>query len=204
MDKLLDRIQNNYTKTGNIFFDIENILTKYNKINVLNHSKEVTKKAIELSTRFGIDKYKIKMASYLHDISCIIPNENKISFSKYWKIEILDEEKLFPMIIHQKISKEMAKRIFEIKDNEILNSISCHTTLKASPTKMDMVLFISDKIKWDQKGEPPYIKLVEDSLNISLENGIKTYLNYLMENKEQLKVVHPWLLNAYEYFNRYE
>jgi HD superfamily phosphohydrolase YqeK len=34
---------------------------------------------------------------------------------------------------------------------DILDSISCHTTLKANPAKLDMLLFISDKIKWDQK-----------------------------------------------------
>jgi HD superfamily phosphohydrolase YqeK len=204
MNNLLKDIYNNYTKTENIFYDIENILLKYNKIIVLNHSKEVAKMGLRLSKRFDCDKHKIKLASYLHDISCIIPNENKIELSEYFGIDILEEERKFPMLLHQKISKEIAKNVFRINDDQILGSISCHTTLKASPSKMDMILFISDKLKWDQKITPPYEKIVIKGLKKSLEDGIIIYLNYLMENKEQLKIVHPWLMSAYINFNKFK
>jgi predicted HD superfamily hydrolase involved in NAD metabolism len=202
MEIILDKIKNAIKETGNIFFDIENLLMKYNKQNVLIHSKNVSNMALRLSKRFGSDLYKIKLASYLHDISCIIPNENRISVSEILNIEILKEERDFPMIIHQKLSKEIALKIFNVDDEEILNAIECHTTLKSNPQKMDMILFIADKIKWDQKGIPPYLKLVKNNLKKSLENGIKEYLNYIMDNKDKLKVIHPKLLEAYIYFNK--
>jgi HD superfamily phosphohydrolase YqeK len=110
------------------------------------------------------------------------------------------EEKLFPMIIHQKISKEIAEKIFEITDKEILNAIECHTTLKANPSKLDMILFIADKIKWDREGEPPYLGITEFNLKTSLESGVMVFINYLMENKKELKIMHPQLIEAYKYF----
>ena len=63
----------------------------------------------------------------------------------------MEAERKFPMIIHQKLSRVIAKEIFKVEDEEILNAICCHTTLRKHATKMDLVLFVADKIEWDQK-----------------------------------------------------
>lgn len=69
------------------------------------------------------------------------------------------------------------------------------------PTRLDMILFIADKLKWERDGTPPYIKSVEDGLNDSLEKGVSAFIKYLYKNKSNLKVVHPWLIDSYNYFN---
>jgi len=102
------------------------------------------------------------------------------------------------MIIHQKISEIMARDIFGIKDNEILEAIGCHTTLRANSTMLDQVVFVAGKIAWDQNGIPPYINRLTEQLNISLMHGAFAYINYLWDRKETLKVIHPWFKAAYE------
>ena len=192
----------NYQKTDNIIFDVQNLFLKYGKMHILEHSKNVSLKAVQLAHRFSVDSDKVIIASYLHDISGVIGDNEKIKFSESLGIDILDEERSFPLIIHQKLSKEISERIFGIQDKDILQAISCHTTLCSNPSKLDMVLFISDKIAWDQSGEPPYLKIIEENIEHSLEEGISSFLQYLMDNKNNLKVVHPWLIEAHEYFIR--
>ena len=102
-------------------------------------------------------KKKAAIAGYLHDISAIFPNEVRIVVAEEFGIEILEEERKFPMIIHQKLSRVIAKEIFKVHDEETLNAICCHTTLRKHATKMDLVLFVADKIEWDQNGTPPYL-----------------------------------------------
>ncbi|EJW16375.1 hydrolase (HAD superfamily) [Paenibacillus alvei DSM 29] len=68
------------------------------------------------------------------------------------------------MIIHQKLSKVMARDIFGITDNEVLDAVGCHTTLRANATQLDLVLFVADKIAWDQQGTPPYLKELHHNL----------------------------------------
>ena len=203
MTKILENIIKRYQKTNDIFVDIQNLFEKYDKTNIFEHSVNVSKKAIELAGKYNISKDKIKLASYLHDISGIIKNEDKILFAEEMNIKILHEERIFPLIIHQKLSKEIAQRVFSVNDYEILNAISCHTTLNGNPSVFDMVLFIADKIKWDQQEKPPYLDIVEDNLKISLEKGVWAFIKYTMENKNNLKVIHPWLKEAYEYFSKY-
>ena len=200
MKTVFENISARYKKTDDIFFDIINFLKEYGQNKTIEHSLDVAEKGIELASIFQEDKHKIKLASYLHDISVIIPNNKKIEFAKALEIEIIEEERIFPMIIHQKISKEIAQKIFKINGIEILNAIECHTTLKANPSKLDMILFMADKIKWDQEGDPPYLTIIESNLKISLENGVKAFVNYLMENRNKLKVIHPLLIDAYNYF----
>lgn len=100
---------------------------------------------------------KMKKKQRLQDISAIFPNEERIAVAEEFGIEILQEEREFPMIIHQKLSSVIAKEIFKIEDEEVLNSISCHTSLHKHATKMDLVLFIADKLEWDQIGTPSYL-----------------------------------------------
>jgi len=80
----------------------------------------------------------------------------------------------------------------------MLNAIGCHTTLKSSSTLLDQVLFVADKISWDQSGVPPYINELNRNLEESLTHGAFAYINFLWERKDTLKVIHPWLRDAYE------
>ncbi|OPA73810.1 HAD family hydrolase [Paenibacillus selenitireducens] len=163
------------------------------------HCMNVGTEARRIAFMFDANPDAAEIAGWLHDISAVYPSHVRIDISRKLKIDILHEEELFPMIIHQKISKVMARDIFNIEDPEILDAIGCHTTLRSNATLLDQVLFVADKIAWDQSGEPPYLEELNRNINInkSLVRGAFAYINYLWERKDTLKVVHPWLSEAY-------
>ncbi|MNI31403.1 putative nicotinate-nucleotide adenylyltransferase [compost metagenome] len=161
------------------------------------HCMDVGTECRKIALLFNADPQAAEIAGWLHDISAIFPNNERIAVSRQLQIDILPEEELFPMIIHQKISKVMAKDIFGITDQEILDAVGCHTTLRANSTLLDQVLFVADKIAWDQPGRPPYLEELNHSLQRSLTHGAFAYIHYLWERKETLKVLHPWLQEAY-------
>ncbi|WMM23805.1 bis(5'-nucleosyl)-tetraphosphatase (symmetrical) YqeK [Tissierella sp. MB52-C2] len=187
--------------TGNIVEDGINLLYKYEKHIVAEHSKNVAVEAERLADLLGENCTSARIAGALHDISAIIPDHKKIEIAESLDIDILDEEREFPSIIHQKISREIANILFGITNEEILSAICCHTTLKSNPTRLEMILFIADKLKWDQKGIPPYLDNVKNGLEKSLEHGVFIFIKYLYENKSNLKVLHPWLIEAYNFFS---
>ncbi|MFK4413015.1 putative HD superfamily hydrolase involved in NAD metabolism [Bacillus sp. RC251] len=186
-----------FTPTGKIENDIKAFLLKYNKELTYKHSIRVANEARKIAIKYHENGEKAAIAAYLHDISAIFPNEDRIVVAEQFGIEILQEEREFPMIIHQKLSKVIAKEIFKVDDEEILNAIGCHTTLRKHATKMDLVLFIADKIEWDQNGAPPYLVEVKKELEKSLEHAAFIYISYLWDRKDTLKVLHPWLEEAY-------
>lgn len=161
------------------------------------HCQLVGDEAGKIAALFGIDTRSAANAGYLHDISGVFPNDQRIRVARELGIEVLPEEETFPMIVHQKISKAMARDIFGIEEEPILDAVGCHTTLRAKATPLDKVLFVADKIVWDQSGQPPYLDRLLKALDVSLDDAAFAYISYLWEGRDSLKVVHPWLAEAY-------
>ncbi|HBI1692818.1 TPA: bis(5'-nucleosyl)-tetraphosphatase (symmetrical) YqeK [Enterococcus faecalis] len=179
--------------------EIKQYLVSKNCEKTYYHCMEVGEYAYQLGEKYLTSPEKVSIAGYLHDISAVYPNNQRINVAQKYGIELNEAEMAFPMIIHQKISKSIAKMDFGIEDNEILSAIECHTTLKKNYSDIDLVLFVADKIKWDQEGKPPYLDGLLQALNCSLENTAYFYIDYIL--KHDIKVVHPWLRDAYNQLN---
>ena len=175
--------------------EIKQYLVSKNCEKTYYHCMEVGEYAYQLGEKYLTSPEKVSIAGYLHDISAVYPNNQRINVAQKYGIELNEAEMAFPMIIHQKISKSIAKMDFGIEDNEILSAIECHTTLKKNYSDIDLVLFVADKIKWDQEGKPPYLDGLLQALNCSLENAAYFYIDYIL--KHDIKVVHTWLWDAY-------
>ncbi|MFD2693698.1 bis(5'-nucleosyl)-tetraphosphatase (symmetrical) YqeK [Sporolactobacillus shoreicorticis] len=183
--------------TGDPIFDSYHFLRNNQLPLVADHSRRVSEEANRLARVFGTGEKKAEIAGALHDISAVIPNNQRLSVARELTIDVLEEEAAFPMILHQKISKVMARDLFHVTDLEILNAIECHTTLRSHPSVLDLIVFVADKIEWDQQGIPPYLDELKQQLQSSLEAGAYAYIHYLWKRKDKLKVVHPWLAEAY-------
>lgn len=187
--------------TNDLKTDIMRFLIAHDCPKTAEHCREVGVEARRIAIRYQADPVAAEIAGWLHDISAVIPNSKRIEVAKELDLEILPEEESFPMIIHQKLSRAIAEGIFQIEDRAILSAIECHTTLKSNATLLDQVLFVADKIAWDQPGEPPYLQEVTKNLEHSITHAAFSYIRYLWERKENLRVIHPWLRDAYEEMN---
>lgn len=147
-----------------------------------------------------MDKQKVEIACFLHDISAIIPKDDYIEVCESNDIEVLDVERKLPMLLHQKISKLIAEKTFNITDKEILSSIESHTTLRGQPCDIDMAVFIADKLSWDQDGIPPFFTCVLEGLKDSLEKACLAYIDYCLDNN-MILIPHPMLIEAKYYLD---
>ncbi len=196
--EILRLVSKNFERSNQIQKDVVNFFALNGFQQTARHSGLVAVEAKELALRFGENQEAATVAAWLHDISAIFPNEKRISVAKALDIVPLPEEEIFPLIIHQRISEVMATEIFGIKDQKTLSAIGCHTTLKKDATNLDKILFVADKIRWDQDDNPPYLEELLRALEISLDMAALSYLEYMWERKDKLIVVHPWLREAYE------
>lgn len=184
-------------RSGDLAADVRRFLESHGCPKTARHCMNVGAEARSLALRFGADPDGAEIAGWLHDISAIYPNAERIAVARALAIEVLPEEESFPMIIHQKLSVEIARHLFGIERQDILDAIGCHTTLKAPSSLLDRVVFVADKIAWDQAGTPPYLPHLNGQLDQSLEHAAMAYIRFLWNQKDKLKVVHPWLADAY-------
>jgi predicted HD superfamily hydrolase involved in NAD metabolism len=196
--EILRLVSKNFEKSNQVQKDVVTFLALNDFQQTARHSGLVAVEAKKLALRFGENQESAANAALLHDISAVFPNKERISVAKVLDIIPLPEEEIFPLLIHQRISEVMAAEIFGITDQKILSAIGCHTTLKRDATKLDKILFVADKIRWDQDDKPPYLEELLRALEISLDMAALSYLEYMWKRRDNLIVVHPWLREAYE------
>lgn len=197
MDGLSRGLLKNIPITGHVKRDVTAFLALHQHLPTVKHSARVATEARYLAQRFGLDPDAAEQAGWLHDVSVIIPNQQRIAYAEAWQLDILLEERQVPMIIHQKLSAYMAQQIFQVKNPDVLSAIGCHTTLKANAAPLDQVVFLADKLRWDGAGDPPYLAALQQAVEESLERGVYWFINYLWEQRDHLLVIHPWLAAAY-------
>lgn len=200
MHQVLETYSSNVLLSGNVRNDIQAFFSAHHDLETLNHTLIVATQARHIAELYGADPWKAEQAGLLHDISNVVPVSEMLNVAKVLSIDILDEEYTYDRIVHQKLSKAMAKEIFYINDSEILDAIECHTTFRPEASLMDKVLFVSDKISWELPGNHAYLheirkKVVDEQ---RLDEGILIYLNYIWKQRSKLKLVHPWLIQARE------
>lgn len=194
MNSTLEPYIKNVELTGNLEIDVGYLLSE--QPHTFEHVKAVAIQATVLAATFGANTEAVQVAAWLHDISAIIPNRERIAVAEALDIEILPEEASFPMIIHQKLSVALAQQVFQLEDSEILSAIGCHTTLKANASLTDKIVFVADKIAWDQPGTPPYLAELNAGLKVGIDEAALAYLNHLWDLRQSLRVYHPWAKEA--------
>ena len=183
--------------SGNLRADMAAFLTVRGFPKTAGHCAAVAAEARRLASRFGEDPARAEAAGLLHDISAPIPEAERIATAEAWGLEVLAEELAYPMIIHQKLSAVIAREAFGVTDAGVLSAIGCHTTLKAGASRLDKIVFVADKIAWDQPGDPPYLADILVALERSLDAAAFCYLDSLVQRRATLRVAHPWMLAAW-------
>lgn len=200
---MIDFMDFDYIKTIELSHDLQSDISELFDINhkttTKQHVLSVAQTSRKLAQRFNLDENLCYQSALLHDISAIIKSDDmkKLALKNGYILDKAEEK--YPFLLHQIVSIWIAQDIFQIQDERILNAIACHTTLKANPSLYDMVLFLADKISWDQKGIPPYLPQIEKALEISLEKACYEYIRYLFEN-HQLLFPHRKMKEARDFF----
>lgn len=185
-----------FSLTGDLGWDATAVLTHHHLPRVAEHVARVAQEARQLATRFGADPDQAETAAWLHDISAVIPNPARVELCAAFGIDVLPGEAAFPMILHQKLSVVVAQEVFGVTETAVLSAIGCHTTLKAGASLLDKIVFVADKIHWDQPGEPPYLLGLNTAVAHSIDDACRVYLNYLWQQRDNLRYVHPWFIAA--------
>jgi predicted HD superfamily hydrolase involved in NAD metabolism len=193
---LLANLCGNLHLTGNIAEDVSAFLHHHHHPETALHCQHVATAAREVAIVTQTNPTQAHTAGWLHDVSAIFPASERVQIARALGLEVLAEEDRCPMIVHQKLSRLMAQEIFGVTDALILDAVGCHTTLRPQPTTLDKVLFVADKLAWDQPGTPPYAQALQAALARSLDQATLFFLTYLWERRDSLLVIHPWLRAA--------
>jgi putative nucleotidyltransferase with HDIG domain len=184
--------------TGDVKTDVENLLNENGKQKTFDHAKAVAEMNVKIAEQYGLDKTICELGGYLHDICAIIAPADMLSYAidNGWYVD--EVERKYPMLIHQRISKVIAKEDFSISDERILSAVEHHSTLNNNPSDYDMALLVADKLAWDGEGEAPFYSVVSNALKQSLEAASLAYMDYIVDHK-MILYPHKWFEDGAKY-----
>ncbi len=143
------------TETMKQYRDITDRLQETLSEHRLMHSKGVAFTAVNIICSMYDNGYisekerfclanKVLLAGILHDCAKYIPDSEIIEFCRDHQIDIKDDEKEFPQILHAPAGRYLAEAEYGITDDEILSAILYHVNGKPDMNITEMAVFLSD------------------------------------------------------------
>lgn len=180
--------------------DVNTLLAACGREVTREHVPRVTAETRRLARHFGVPEVAAAQAALLHDLGGIVPRAEMVPLCEAVGIPICPEERQVPMLLHAQLSVVLARERYGVTDAGVLQAIRYHTTLHAAPSALDLVVFLADKLEWDQGGPPPYQAALRWALRDGLEAGATWMLRWMASPAARLLVPHPDLRAAWATF----
>ena len=113
------------------------------------HTMGVAEEAVKLAEIYGTpqDQQKARVAGLLHDCEKDYPEAMRLRFCKEYKVKMDEIMEKQTDLIHPFLGAEVARREYQVTDEDILNAIRYHTTGRAGMSLLEKIIFIADYIE---------------------------------------------------------
>lgn len=160
------------------------------------HTLAVAYTARHLAKIHHEDVRKAETAALLHDCAKCLPLKEMQRISREHALtadkEIIESGNL----LHSLAGAYLAAWVYGIDDPEVLSAIANHTTGKPGMSRLDMVVYLSDKIEPTRESYPLLDK-VRMMANLSLEKALLTSMDGTVSHVQKGgKKVHPQTLET--------
>ena len=165
-----------------------------------HHTLGVASTAVCMAMRYEVDLETANLAGLLHDCAKCIPDDEKYELCAKYDISLSDVELQNPSLLHAKLGAYIARDKYDVKDQEILDAITWHTTGKADMTTLEKIIFIADYIepgRTKQKNLAQIRKTAFIDLDETVYLITRDTLEYLSNTP---KMIDKNTREAYEYY----
>ncbi len=180
--------------------DLKKDLKKEMDDSRFEHTLGVMYTCAALAMRYEYDLEKAMLAGLLHDCAKCMPNAKKLKMAEKHHLEISSLERKNPFMLHAKLGAFLAKKKYDIEDEEILNAIRWHTTGRPDMTLLDKIVYVSDYIepRRDKAQNLPKIRqLAFMDLDQALIKILEDTLGYLGDSAEHVDAMTK---KTYDYY----
>ncbi len=166
------------------------------------HTISVSFICMALAMKYDSDLDQAELAGLLHDCAKYLGDGEIIKKCQKHGIELTDDERKAPAVLHAKYGAWLAQYKYGIEDSEILDAIRWHTTGRPDMSLLEKIVFIADYIepRRDKAGDLPVVRsMAFIDLDECVYLILKSTLEYLRGKK---CFVDSMSMEAYAYYER--
>lgn len=172
------------------FIKMQKKLAKYLDEDRFAHTIGVMYTCASLAMVHGYNLEDAQAAGLLHDCAKCIPNKKKLKLCSQHNIPVTVFEETHPFLLHAKLGAYIARKKYDITDEEILSSITYHTTGRREMSLLEKIVYIADYIE-PMRNKAPNLdkvrKLAFQDLDECMYEILKDTLEYLDENPQDIE-----------------
>lgn len=172
------------------FIKMQKKLAKYLDEDRFAHTIGVMYTCASLAMVHGYNLEDAQAAGLLHDCAKCIPNKKKLKLCSQHNIPVTVFEEAHPFLLHAKLGAYIARKKYDITDEEILSSITYHTTGRREMSLLEKIVYIADYIE-PMRNKAPNLdkvrKLAFQDLDECMYEILKDTLEYLDENPQDVE-----------------
>lgn len=162
--------------------EIKDYLKNNLKPSRYGHTLGVVKTAIELAELYNEDIQKAEIAALCHDVAKNMKYEDMLKIMEEENINLSDDEKYSKELWHSIIAPIIAKRKFQIEDEDVLNAMRWHTTGRENMSNLEKIIYIADLIEPSRNFQG--VEEIRDTsykdLNDAMLKGLTHTIMYLL------------------------
>ncbi|MDI3508054.1 MAG: hypothetical protein PWP55_246 [Clostridiales bacterium] len=111
------------------------------------HSLGVREAAVHLANIYAADCDKAALAGLVHDCAKDLNYQQMKALVTKYDMELDDVSSHEPALIHGPLGAHMARDMFDINDEEVLNAIRYHTTGRSGMGLLEQIVYLADYIE---------------------------------------------------------
>lgn len=136
---------------------------------LFGHCVRTMEEAVKLAKVYNVDIDKAVIAGLLHDCG------------KLW-------DKQTDNLRHAKVGAELAKKIYNVEDVDILNAIRYHTTGREAMSLLEKIIYIADKIEPNRnfEGVEEMRDLAYNNINEAIIKSLMSTISYVKNRNMEL------------------
>lgn len=177
-------------------------LSKKLKKERFEHTIGVMYTAASLAMCYGSDIQKALTAGLLHDCGKYCSAKEQIKLCGKYDIQLTESELEMPALVHAKLGAYLARHEYKVKDQDVLDAITCHTTGRPGMTLLEKIIYIADYIEPNRRIIPGLEEIrgivfqdIDRAVYLSAKNSVR-YLN------DGGKAVDPMTVSTCEYYQK--
>ena len=147
----------------------------------LKHTYGVAEEAGRLAERYGANVEKAKLAALFHDMCKSMPVSELDRYVE--ECGLSKNLKGRPDLSHGKVAAQLMERDYGIKDEELINAVSFHTTGRAGMSMLEKIVFLADAIEpsRDYPGVDDIRKLAYEDIDRACVRSLSRTVDYIKQ-----------------------
>jgi len=157
------------------------------------HTLGTTRIAMQLAAIYNAPVLKAEAAGLLHDCGKSMSARKMINYVKARRVSLPNKAEVIensPALLHSFIGADIARRIFGIKDQDILAAVRNHTVGAPDMGLLSKIIYISDAVAFDRRypGIKRVRRLAYRNMDAAIREVMANKLYYVVLKKKWL---HP-------------